>query len=201
MMQIPLIMAVEDDLSEFVLRKMIEYTDSPFYVGLCLKRGGFGYLKQKISGFNKSAKGLPFLVLCDLNSDKCAPVKINKWLQVPKHPNLLFRVAVREVEAWIMADRRNFSKFLGIRLSSLPENTEVIQHPKEFLISWARRSRYKHVREDLVPAAGGTALVGPNYNSRLGEFVFSSWNIQSAIECSDSLYRTLERLRTFAPSV
>jgi len=64
---IPIQLAVEDELSEKVLRRLLTDSDRPFHVSSVINRGGYGYLKSKIDGFNKSAKGLPFLVLTDLD--------------------------------------------------------------------------------------------------------------------------------------
>ncbi|MGH7963777.1 MAG: hypothetical protein ACRERD_18455 [Candidatus Binatia bacterium] len=52
--------------------------------------------------------------------------------------------------------------------------------------------------EEIVPAPGATSKVGPQYNSRLGEFVRVRWNSQRAASVSMSLKRTLTRLSSFA---
>jgi hypothetical protein len=92
-----------------VLREIIKQSQRPFVIGNCLCHGGYGYLKKNIRAFNHAARGMPFLVLTDLNSTECPPTLIKKWLPYPKHPNLLFRVAVREVEAWLLAHRDAFA--------------------------------------------------------------------------------------------
>jgi hypothetical protein len=45
MINIPINLAVEDDLSEIVLREMLRQSQRNFIVGTCLKQRGFGYLK------------------------------------------------------------------------------------------------------------------------------------------------------------
>lgn len=77
-------------------------------------------MKKNIHGFNNAAKGMPFLVLADLDDDECAPAKIQAWLSVPRHHNLIFRIAIHEVESWILADRVGFSKFIGMRRDLIP---------------------------------------------------------------------------------
>jgi len=74
MQPIPIHIAVEDPLSEAVLRKILICSNRPYIVGSCFNRGGFGYLKKNIRGFNNAAKGTPFLVLTDLDRTECAPV-------------------------------------------------------------------------------------------------------------------------------
>ena len=100
---IPIVIAVEDYLSEAVLRVMFMQSTRAYAVGNCLGRKGSGYLKKKIKGFNQVAKGIPFFVLTDLDQTDCPPLLIGKWLSIPKHENLLFRIAVREIESWLLA--------------------------------------------------------------------------------------------------
>jgi hypothetical protein len=104
---IPINLAVEDELSEVVSRKLLKVTRRSYVVGACYSQGGFGYLRKKISGFNNAAKGTPFFVLTDLDRGPCASALIGEWLPspIPKHPNLILRVAVQEVEAWLLAAR------------------------------------------------------------------------------------------------
>ncbi|MEW6378311.1 MAG: hypothetical protein AB1611_01755 [bacterium] len=156
--------AVEDSLSEAVLRKVIDQSGRHWQVGTCHQRGGFGYLKQKIEGFNSAAKGKPFLVLTDLDRADCPIALIQEWLTVPRHPDLLFRVAVREVESWLLADRTGLAQFLGIQESLVPGDPDTIPDPKQCLISLARKSRYRALRSDIVPLPGSTAKQGRNYN-------------------------------------
>ena len=73
----------------------------------------------------------------------------------------------------------------------------AIPHPKEFLVSLARLSKRTQLRADIVPRPGATSKVGPDYNSRIGDFVRTRWDIEHASAVSNSLKRTLARLRTF----
>jgi hypothetical protein len=118
---------------------------------------------------------------------------------VPRHPNLLFRVAVQEVEAWLLADRSAFATFLGISRDLIPDNAEQVDNPKEFVVSLARRSRKRDVRESLVPREGSTARVGRDYNGRLVSFVNADWQAVEAQKRSPSLKRTMDLLRRFDP--
>ena len=67
-------------------------------------------------------------------------------------------------------------------------------NPKEFLLSLARRSKKKAVREALVPAQGAILGVGNEYNTLLSEFVREHWDLERAATASPSLKRTLDRL-------
>ena len=193
---IPINLAVEDDLSEAVLRRILQ---TRYDVGVCYKRGGFGYLKKTIRGFNNASKGMPHIVLTDLDRGGCAPALIKEWLSVPIHHNLLFRVAVREVESWVLADRDRFAKFLGIRKTLVPVNVDAIDDPKKCLINLARNSRKRNLREDIVPTEGSTAKQGPDYNGRLKSFVEEFWNPYEAMHNSPSLRRTIRAVEKFQP--
>ena len=159
--------------------------------------GGFGWIKRKIKGFNDAAKGMPYLVLTDLDTSECAPVLIRQWLNSPKHPNLLFRVAVREVETWLLGCRASFAAFLGVPENRIPANVEEIPNPKEFVVNLARRSRKRDIRVDIVPEDGSTAKVGPDYNGRLMCFVETSWDPAVAKVHSLSLRKTIDALDRF----
>jgi hypothetical protein len=56
---------------------------------------------------------------------------------MPQHPNLLLRVAVREVEAWLFAHKTAFAEFLGVSRDLIPDNVEQVENPKEFVVTLA----------------------------------------------------------------
>lgn len=74
---IPIELAVEDDLSAAVLRKIIEGSAQPFHTGTYYIGHGFGYLRRNIHGFNKAAQGTPWIVLTDLDKLTCPPELIS----------------------------------------------------------------------------------------------------------------------------
>lgn len=195
---IPLNLAFEDSLTESltfkILRTMPHYATRMIY-----NRGGNGYLKRTINGFNNAAKGTPFLVGTDLDEYECPAALINDWLTREKHNNLLIRVAVREAEAWVLADRHRFADFLGINVTNVPEDVESLANPKEALIQLVRKSKKKRLREDICPPINSTRRVGPNYNARLGSFVSELWDPTDARLNSLSLDRTIARLTAFRP--
>lgn len=193
-----MLVAIEDALSEAVVRKTFAavYEESPITLFLGLR--GNSYLRKKADSFNQTSKGSPVFLLTDQDdSNSCPPSLIESWLKGPRHPNFLFRVAVMEVESWVMADRESFAKFLSIPQERIPINTDSIPRPKEFLVSLARLSSSSRLREDLVPMPGATSKVGPAYNPQLTAYVARSWNPEAAAVVSGSLRRTLRRLREF----
>jgi hypothetical protein len=198
-MEIPIQIAVEDPLSESVLRRILRQSGRNFIVGQCYQRGGFGFLKRIVHGFNSAAEGMPYLMLTDLDRYPCPPALISDWLPMPKHHNLLFRVAVHEVESWLLADQDSLAEFLGISKKLISDKPDEIPQPKEELIRLTKKSRNRELRRDIVPPPGSTRKQGPGYNGRLVEFVQKHWSPERASKKSPSLGRTLNVLKAFEP--
>lgn len=199
MAPIPVNLAVEDVLSEAVLRQMLAQAVKPYAIGRCFSRGGYGYLRRTISGFNNAARGCPFAVLSDLDTAPCASALITSWLTVPQHPNLIFRIAIREVEAWVLADRAACATFLGFARAQIPTNVDEIADPKAFLLDLVRSHSSRSLRDDLLPPDPALRKVGPLYNTRLTQFVSSRWRAGQAKVTSPSLGRAIARLDAFVP--
>ncbi len=104
------------------------------------KRGA-GYIKSKIGGFDRSAAGSPLLTLVDFVDTglACPPALVEQW--VPhRHEDHVFRVAVKEIESWILADRAGVAAWLGVAERLLPTEPEGLPDPKRALVNVARRS-------------------------------------------------------------
>lgn len=202
--EIPINLVYEDDLSLGIILRILESeavvsSDTRFSVGYRLPGRGFGYLKRNISGFNKASNGMPYLILTDLDDEECAPIMIKEWLPETRNPNLIFRIAVREVESWVLADRPAFAKFFSISENKVPRKPDELSDPKAYLINLARYSRKRTIREDIVPKQGSTAKQGPAYNERLISFVQDAWNPSNARKSSPSLERAMKAIEAFAP--
>ena len=203
MTAIPVSLAVEDELSEYVVRTMLNHANRGYAIGTVFRRGGFGHLRIRAREFNRAARGLPYLMLTDLDDSPCASFLIDEWLgkNETKHPNFLLRVAVREVEAWLLADRSNLARFLAAPEKLFPtQGVELLRDPKKTLVEIAARSKSYETRARIVPKRGSTAKQGPDYNACLGDFVLRQWNIERAAQESESLERTMNRLQTFRPT-
>jgi hypothetical protein len=196
---IPIQLIVEDVLSEEVLRKILLESGKPYQVGDVYGMSGFGYIKSRIDSFNQAARTMPYLVLTDLDRAECPPTLIAEWLGHPIHHNMLFRVAVTEVETWIMADRKAFARFLGIAQNLVLQFPEKLQDPKEKLISLARKSPKALIKKAIVPEAGLTVTIGPGYNEALSSFVRKQWKPSRAKPHSKSLERALNAVENFKP--
>lgn len=186
----------EDDLSEAVMFKLINHFGDKYIVHNTYSGHGFGYLKSNIKGFNQASVVSPFFMLTDLDNYTCPPALKKDWINFPLYSNFIFRIAVREVEAWLLSDIEGLSEFLKVSPVNFPVFPENEIDPKSTLIQLARRSRIRRIREDLVPI-NENAAVGPNYNGCLTEFVYNNWNIETALTRSKSLLKAFKILENF----
>jgi hypothetical protein len=120
--------AVEGIVDEAVVQKLI--IEGGGYPGTVYGKNGKEFLRQKIHGFNNAAKNWPWFVLVDLDNDaECAPLLCAAWAPALAR-FLCFRIAVREVEAWLMADADALASFLGIGRNRIPTDPEQLDSPK-----------------------------------------------------------------------
>ena len=185
--------AVEGIVDEAVVRTVIAHAGAT--TGDVYGKQGKAFLRQRIAGYNNAARRSPWIVLIDLDrEEECAPPLRNAWLVQPA-PHLCFRVAVREVEAWLMADREHLAAFLRVPRNKIPASPEGLDDPKTAMVTLARSSKRLAIRKDMTPREGSGRQVGPAYSSRLIEFASSSWRPDVAAERSDSLQRAIDCLR------
>ncbi|MBI2845581.1 MAG: hypothetical protein HYX86_03435 [Chloroflexi bacterium] len=184
--------AVEGDLDEVVLKRVL--STAGLEVLRVYGKRGKGHLKVNLPRYNIAAQYVPWAILVDLNNDAiCAPLLISEWLP-NRRENLLLRVAVPTVEAWLLADRQEMASFLRVSERRLPALPEDESNPKTTLINLARRSRNRAIFGDLVPPDGSTASQGPGYTTRLIEFATNFWNPERAANNAPSLMRSLNSL-------
>ncbi|MEW5725537.1 MAG: hypothetical protein AB1896_20685 [Thermodesulfobacteriota bacterium] len=176
---------VEGRVDEVVLKRLVQ--DAGLQLGNVYGGRGKEYLLANLGKYNQAARhGSFWVALVDLNnSAECAPLFIQKYLPQPAQ-HLCLRVAVRQIEAWLLADREKIADFLGVPISRIPLEPETLPDPKLTLISLARKNRKKHLREDIVPRLGSGAKVGPLYVSRVTEFVRNEWRPEVAAQQADS---------------
>jgi len=194
MEMIPINIAVEDKLSETVIRKVLQTSKHSYIVGACFCRGASGYLKKNIKGFNNASKATTFLLLTDLDTTECAPTLIRQWLTCPQNPNFLFRIAVKEIESWILADRISFANFLGIPVKRIPLITDEINDPKQFILNLADKSKKTSLRSGMIFRQKEVLRPGPDYNGCLISFIEKDWKISQAVLHSPSLKSTVDAI-------
>jgi hypothetical protein len=183
--------AVEGEIDEAVARKLILHVGA--IPGTVYGKQGKSHLRKRIAGYNQAARNQPWLVLVDLDRCSCAPALVQKWVPQPS-PYLCLRVAVYEVEAWLLADSHNLANFLGVPQSRIPHAPEQLGDPKKEMVNLASQSRKRDIRRDMVPAPGAGQQVGAAYSARLIEFVEKYWDIHQAASRSPSLQRAIDCL-------
>ena len=116
------ILAVEDALSDAVATEILRSFDIEVHVRIPISYQGNTYLRRRAAELNRSAKGPPYVFMfTDLDSPgSCAPELIQSWVKAPLNPGFFLRVAVMEVESWIMADRDALAAFLSIPVGRIP---------------------------------------------------------------------------------
>jgi hypothetical protein len=186
-------LATEDELSEAVGRRLLEGAQHHLRVGLVFRKGGSGYLRSSVGKWCALAKLQPLLLLTDLDRWSCASALLQDWLGEYHHPeDLVLRIAVREVEAWLLADHEAMQRLLG-KKGQLPVNPDALQDPKQRLRQLAKQAK-RDVRRDLVAEKGTIAAQGIAYNARLRELVSKDWDPQRASIRSASLRRARRRI-------
>lgn len=193
-------LATEDEVSEAVGLRLVSEMGSKFDVSLRLRKSGSGYLRSRLSSFCQIARRQPVLLITDLDRQPCAASLIAEWLHnLHRHDGLLFRVAVREMKSWLLADHEAVRHLFGPRIARLPDAPDVLPDPKRTLLELARLAP-RQVRAELRAEAGAIAAQGLGYNRILGDWVHRVWSPVCAASRSDSLHRARRRLRQFASS-
>ena len=193
-MQITL--AVEDILSRAVGRRLAkEYLPlaniyEEFVAG--------GSIASRIPGLNQRAFHVgPVVAFADLDRPLSCPAALVSQYSggLTISPRMLIRVAVLEIESWILADRAGISGWLGIPANTVSRNPESLSDPKRSLVQLANRSSNRLLKEAIAPRnAQGTNRTGPGYNETMGEFVTQYWKPEAARLNAPSLDRAITRI-------
>lgn len=190
-------LATEDELSEAVGLRLLSELSVEISVDLLLRKGGFGYLRSRMSNWRELCKCQPVVILTDLDKTECPSRLLLDWAgSTPLPENMLLRIAVREVEAWLLADHDAIRQLVG-KKGNLQSSPDDLLDPKQCLIALAKNAP-RDVRLDLIKADQAIASQGIGYNSRLVSFVNNEWNPERAAQRSPSLARARRRLRELA---
>ena len=178
-----------------VARRLIEQAGGTPGADYARRRGaspGKDYLDKKLVAFNAGARYAPWLVMRD--SDRECPVEVVTRLLRGPEKWMRFRLVVPMVEAWLIADREAFARFLGVAASDLPRKPELLDQPKTTVIRLAESSRKRDVRADLLPKSHSGRTEGSGYAARLKEFIHEDWCPVRAARSAPSLARAMQRL-------
>lgn len=207
MADIQVYISAEDPVTKAVIERVMSYCSPRFKVFKEMPARG-GQIKSKIAELNKLALVKPVVLLTDLDTEDCAPMLKGKLLNgMAQSPQFLLNIAIDEAEAWLMADREGFAKYFSIPMDSMPHATmqKMGGMKKVQEMSFACKSSFdlthrlallstsSNVREQI--AVRGTACKGKEYNTAILPFIKESWDIDAAIQNSDSLHRMIKRLQ------
>lgn len=187
---------VEGLIDEIVARRILVSLN--LETGTVFGKRGCAYLRQKAYGISRRAlSGQRVLILADEMDveGECVSQKKARILS-PVPAGCCVRLAVREVEAWMLASRGEIAVALGVAAAQIPENPDALIDPKRELVNIARRSRRSQIVRDLVPREGVGAPVGTGYVEFVDRFMNGSWDIDSARSVSSSLDRAVREIQS-----
>ncbi len=188
----------EDQLSADILVRMVSHARPQLSIRSVEVTRGNARIAASIGKYARASQaGVAHIILTDLDRAACPPSLLAEW-KVPEVPGyLLFRIAVREVEAWLLADQPGLAKFLGIPAGKISVRPDEVNDPKETLMNLVRRCRNIRLKQDILPETGSSAKKGVFYNERFGHFARKDWNIERAAKMSPSLRKALLRIGGF----
>lgn len=191
--------AVEGPTDEPIARRLIATVGmNPLAT---LIAGGKRKLDPKLPGYNAAARHSDWLVLRDLDHDDakgCVPQLVHDLLGGVPSVGMCFRIAVREAEAWLLADATSVAQFFGVSKAKVPREVEALSDAKQSLVNLCRSSRSRGIRNGIVPRQGSRRVVGESYHAIVSEFVEEAWDPIQARLVSPSLDRALLALERLA---
>jgi hypothetical protein len=190
-------LAVEDLPGELVLRRLLKPHRRLRAKDAVQGMRGEGYLIANLPVWNGAASYMPMLVLLDLDRG-CVVDKRRAALPIP-HPNLLLRIAVHEVEAWLLADHEAMAAWADIPLAKLPADADTIADPKRELVNLVRRHSPAKLRRFVVPGDKDRRQTAPGYNEAIQVLVQRHWDPDRAAPRSASLARARARIAAWRP--
>lgn len=195
----------EDDLSRAVLQRLVlDICGVADPIVLGPKNGGISHIVKCLPKYFKLAESEFVILLIDLDSGECEPSCRRKFFEAggveePTPDFMVFGIAKREVESWLLADVQNLASFLNISSAKIDPNSETnTADPKEYLVNLAKRSRNREKRQAIVPLQNSKNTVGLGYNSALIKFVVEHWDHEAASANSISLTRMRSRIEELA---
>lgn len=192
-MPLQLNVLIEGHLEEAMARRLA--AECGFEVARVYGKHGWQFVRDNVAGHNEAAQFVPYLALVDFMDTgfDCPGMVVESWLP-DRRQEMVFRVVVRELESWALADREGLAEFLHVSVNRIPRFPEREPDPKRTLVNLARRSKSTRIRKALVPREGSSGVVGPDYTYEMELFIRERWSPAAARVSSPSLDRCLTRL-------
>jgi len=190
------LVVVEGALEIPAARKMLMALSLPSEEVQIIDKHGKERFWADASKYNQASATIgPILGITDLDQSPCPGGLIQKHLKQGKHPKFILRIAVRELESWLLADTDALAKYFRISPDLFPPDPDEESDPKQTLVNLARRSRKTSLREDIVPEQGSRHSIGKGYQPRMVEFIEERWRPLKAQDKSESLRRAIKAIR------
>lgn len=157
-------------------------TDGPYVHALLREAGavpgvtvvthGHVALDRRIADrWNRTSNRLPVLVVRDWDPmpasvRACRREAVEQIAGGPiVAPAMIVRLAVAELESWLLADNHAAASFFGIKTTGLPAEMDELPDPKATLVNLCRRSRQRRIRQGMgfqtPPAAAPSGRDSP----------------------------------------
>lgn len=157
---------------------------------------GKSKLDARLHAYAAGAAQSTWLVLRDLDEDAPCAGELVRELLPHRPPQFHLRIAVRAIEAWLLADPTNLAPYLHVPLAKVPRHPDQLTAPKTELVNLARRSTSRQIVADMVPEEGAGRPTGKAYSARVIAFARDAWDPQAAAKRSPSLARCIRALRS-----
>ena len=160
------IVAEDDELSMAVAERIVDASGRSFVVSRRLVERGFGNIKRSIKKYRQASHVVPHLVLADLDRTECPALLRRQWYAEDLPGSMLFRVAVREIESWILGDCSGFTQFAAIATNE-PTRRSQVSH----IVVDSGWEKYVAEILEAYPAVAAWAK-----NDHLGFSIYYLWN-------------------------
>lgn len=194
----PLVRVVVEGTTDLAaVEKVLVSRGARVDLGRAIIAGGRTNLDPRIPSYNAAAKHGAWFALrdADQDGDDC-PIRLRETLLAHDEqvPSFCLRLAVRSLEAWLLADMEAAVEHFGVSRSRVPARPEEERRPKQAFVNACRSSRRSDVRKGIVPPAGSPRDVGPEYVALVSDFFRRSWRPDEAATAAPSLRRALTEI-------
>lgn len=141
--------------------------------------GGVTKLRASLRRYENQARHVQ-PVLCVADTDgQCALEWLRQWRPPDATPTLILRLAVREAESWVLADRAGFAASMQVPAGRIGRAVDELADPELHVLQLVRGSKGRVLREEMVSATD-PCKQGSGYNLHLCHFVRTTWDVARA---------------------
>ncbi len=161
--------------------------------------GGESAFWRALPKYNQAARTLGLvLALADHDDHQsCVGPKLARLVR-NRHPNLILRLSVTQLESWFLADPASLASHLSVPAGAFPREPDKEPEPKRALVQIAARSTRPSIRFGMTPSSGVSASTGKEYTLIMESFITERWEPLRAADRSPSLRRAIAAIRSMA---